>query len=657
MSAESFFQKLHISYMLDVVKGAAVRFPLAFLAALLLTLLSAAEVHDVDLLKSDMLARTLLFMGQAVVLSLGVQLLGDGRNRPRVQTLLMNLGLLAALAATVYVPQHLSALHVYMSAALFLFLLFAAFTGRCVTEDTVWLFNYQSVMAVILGWIAALILCIGLSAILATVKYLFGVKVDDKLFADIWIIGGCFFFPVYVLASVPRDLDDQSPICAMPAGVSFIANYLMVPMMLAYTGILYAYGLKIILEWSLPKGNLAYMVTGYGSIGVITYLCVYPIRETGTRLLRFFYRWFYFLLTGPLALLAIGLWTRISDYGLTEQRVAIVLCLVWLAILSFFHIFKRADAHIKHVPAVLCLMALIAAFSAQKLSVQSQYARLAEALQRVGVLQNGQVMKVTQEVDFKTRKDISSMLDYLRDRRSLHMVRDWAEPFQAVLLESKQQKKIDAKTIVYDCEGWSSRYCGTRLQTDDLMAAWGMEYVNRWQTQPRKNNRHYVNVPNDYRNRDRIRRVAPYQYLVDLNSGVRKEGQAAQTVMLQKDADVPERFDRLNVTLDPESFLTIESNTGAKAVFDLRALVAWAQDDRPARVTDEDLARLTLAPVSGDMAAELRLSAFTAGAEEPGKNPRAEDHAAEEASPGAVEKVWHMQNVSGTLLFSLPEGP
>lgn len=651
MSAKSFFQKLHISYMLDVVKGAAVRFPLAFIAALLLTVLSVAELHDADLLSEQALLRTVLFLAQAAVLSLGAQLLGEGHSWPRGKTLLVNAVLLAALAATVYVPAHYSALHFFITAALLLFLLFAGFVRRRVSEDTVWLFNYQSAMAVILGGIATLVLCLGLCAILATIKYLFAVAVDDKFFADIWMIGGGFFFPVYVLACVPRDLNDQSALCAMPTGISFIANYLMVPLMLVYTGILYVYGLKIIAEWSLPQGNLAYMVTGYGSIGVITHLCIYPMRDTGTRLLRFFYRRFYVLLTGPLALLAVGIWTRVSEYGLTEQRVAIVLCLVWLAILSFFHIFKRAEAHIKHVPMILCLMALIAAFGAQKLSVQSQYERLADALQRAGVLVEGKAVKVAATVDFDTRKDISSMLDYLQSRHHLHLVRDWAEPFRDVLLKDRGARKDE---IVYDCSTWREDYCTGRLQPHLLMQAWGMAYLDRWQKAQENNQYHNVHVPYNYRDHEKIRVVAPYQYIIDFGSYVRRDAQPAQTFTLENTARLPGVFERLTVVLDAESMLTIESNTGARAVFDLRALVAWARDDRPGSIGKEDMARMTLAPASGNMPAELILTTFTAGTSRGGKSPhRKEDYDHEETHPGDAEP-WHMQNLSGTLMFSLP---
>jgi hypothetical protein len=185
-----------------------------------------------------------------------------------------------------------------------------------------------------------------------------------------------------------------------------------------------------------------------------------------------------------------------------------------------------------------------------------------------------------------------------------------------------------------------------------------MEYVNRWQTKQRHNNHHSVSLDHNYRNNGKIRVVAPYQYIVDLNSYVRGKNQTAQTVMLQIPAVLPGAFDRLTVTLDKESMLIIESNTGAKTVFDLRALVAWARDKRPTTVSADDMPRLTLAPVSGDMAAELRLSSFTVGTD---KSSTTRHHRT--ATEGEAEKTaenpqedspWHMQNLSGTLLFSLP---
>lgn len=641
MSARSFFQKFHIGYMVAVVRGAAVRFPLAFLGALALTTIMVLEIHDAKIFEEDMLVRAIIFLMQGVVLVLGMHLLGEGRNWPQGKTILTAVPPLALLALTVYLPDHFGAMQFFTGAAVVLFLLFAGFVGRRVSEDTVWLFNYQSAFAVVLGGIATLILCLGLSAILASVKYLFGVNINDKAYADVWAIGGCLFFPVYVLASVPRDLNDQSAICAMPVGISFIANYLMVPMMLAYTAILYAYGVKIIVEWALPKGNLAYMVTGYGSVGVVTHLCIYPIRETGTRLLRFFYRAFYVLLTGPLALLAVGIWTRIADYGLTEQRVAIVLCLVWLAILSLWHILKRAETHIKHVPLVLMLMALVAAFSAEKLSVQSQFARLQTALQTAGVLSaEGKITKATEEVDFDLRKNISSILDYLRGREQLVLLKPWVEPFKG----DTRLKDIEEENF-YGCKKRLSTYCAHKANTSDIMSVWGMEYVGSWETQDHYTQHHNVNLPYARRDDGKIMSVAPYQYVVSISKYVRDKKQDAHKVYFQDPVDLPGAFSELSVYLDKEMMLEIETNTGRKAVFDLRALVAWARDSRPQTVSEADMHRMTLAPVSGDITAEYRISSFTAGT---GKSEK-------EAKESGADDPWYMKNISGTLLFSIAE--
>lgn len=641
MSAKSFFQKFHIGYMVAVVRGAAVRFPLTFLGALALTAIAVLEIHDAKIFEKDMLARSTVFLMQAVVLSLGVHLLGEGRRWLQGKTILVALPLLGLLALTAYLPDYFGAMQFFTAAAAVLFLLFAGFVGRYVSEDTVWLFNYQSAFAVVLGGIATLILCLGLCAILASIKYLFGVDISGKIYGDVWVIGGGLFFPVYVMASVPRDLNDQSPICAMPVGISFIANYLMVPMMLAYTAILYAYGVKIIVEWALPKGNLAYMVTGYGSIGVVTHLCIYPIRETGTRLLRFFYRAFYVLLTGPLALLAVGIWTRITDYGLTEQRVAIVLCLVWLAVLSLWHIVKRAETHIKHVPLVLMLMALVAAFSAEKLSVQSQFARLQTVMQTAGVLtEDGRIVKAAKEVDFDLRKNISSIIDYLRAREQLALLQSWIEPFRG----SEYLKDIDEENF-YGCKERLSSYCQHKAQTSDIMAAWGMDYVNRWETVDRYTQHHNVNLPYGHRDYGKIMSVAPYQYVVSISSYVRDKDQHTQKVYLQDEAKIPGVFSHLSVQLDKDMMLEVKTNTGRRAVFDLRALVAWAHEARPQTVSEADMRRMTLAPVSGDLAAEYRISSFTAGT---GKTEK-------EADESGADDPWYMKSISGILLFSVAE--
>jgi|GEM_PF-1230432 len=649
MQVPNFFKKLSIGYMVDVVKAAALRFPLSFLCAAGLTVTGVLETHRIDIFPDDILARIMLFMAQGAVLALGLQLFAESRKWPLPKSFLFAVPVLGVLAASVFVPDHFSAMQMFLSAAVFLFLLFAPFAGRRVGEDAVWGFNYLSALAVIFGGVSTMILCLGMSAIVASIKYLFEVDISYRIFADIWIIGWGFFFPVYVLAGIPQDPDREGESCTTPVGVSFIANYLMVPMMLVYTAILYAYGLKIIAQWSLPRGNLAYMVTGFGGIGALTHLAVYPMRQSGTVLLRLFYKYFYFLLLGPLSLLAVGIWTRITEYGVTEQRYAIVLCLIWLAFLSALHLARRAQMHIKYVPMVLAALALVASagpWSAASVSLNSQYARLQSGLQLAGVLSDkGSIQKTDRNVPFETRKDISSILEFLRERSELPRLRSWVEPVHAGL-GAEYAKKDD----IFECRGRKTSRCYKDYDLPkDIMAAWGMAYVSQWERSDTEATSLNVNAPRTMHSDNRISYIAPYAYMVSFYVYKRHDDKASTATfqMSTLPAQDAASFKTLAVELSMESRMTVKTDTGVEAVFDLAPLVAWAEQTRPREVPLDQLDKLKLLPISGNLKAEFRVENFNAGISTSAKTGEEKDTKRPEDTP------WRILNVRGTLLFSV----
>lgn len=643
MQVPNFFKKLSIGYMVDVVKAAALRFPLSFLCATGLTVTSVLETHEVDTFPDDILARMMLFMAQGAVLALGVQLFAESRKWSLLKSILCALPLLGVLAASVFVPDYYSAMQVFLSAAIFLLLLFAPFAGRRVGEDAVWGFNYLSALAVIFGGVSTMILCLGMSAIFASIKYLFEVDISSNVFADIWIIGWAFFFPVYVLAGIPQDPDREGEACTTPVGVSFIANYLMVPMMLVYTAILYAYGLKIIVQWSLPRGNLAYMVTGFGGVGALTHLAVYPMRLSGTWMLRLFYKYFYFLLLGPLSLLAVGIWTRITEYGVTEQRYAIVLCLIWLTFLSALHLARRAQMHIKYVPMVLAVLVLVASagpWSAASVSLNSQYARLQSGLRLAGVLtEDGSVQKTDRNVPFETRKEISSILEFLRERDALPHLRSWVEPVRAGLGE-KYIKQED----IFACKTRRASRCYQDYDLPrDIMSAWGMAYVDRWDRDGKETTNLYVNAPSAIRDDNRIIRIAPYAYMVSFYVYKGHDSKDNPSTLQLKGLSAPAlaSFEKMTAQLSNDNRLTVKADTGAEAVFDLAHLATWAEETRTREMPIGQADKLQLTPVTGNLIAEFRVESFNAGlGEMDGKEPI---------------RPWRILNVRGDLLFSLPE--
>ena len=147
-----------------------------------------------------------------------------------------------------------------------------------------------------------------------------------------------FVAPVSFLAFAPRSFTD--PITAREEtdftmrAVAALVKFVLVPLLLVYTAILYAYAVKIALAWELPKGTLGSLVVGYLLVGAATLLLGYPSRESGGALRPPVLALLGGLAALPVVLLFIAVGRRIADYGVTEQRYLMVLVGVWALILA-----------------------------------------------------------------------------------------------------------------------------------------------------------------------------------------------------------------------------------------------------------------------------------------------------------------------------------
>lgn len=121
--------------------------------------------------------------------------------------------------------------------------------------------------------------------------------------------------------------------------LSFLLNFILSPALLIYSGILYLYIIRIGLTMNLPKGQIAYLVTGFVGLLFLLKGCQPFLRQR-------YYDWFYrhaSLISLPTLILCwIGIYYRISQYGFTIPRVYLVVVVLLLTLLSFSFFIKRA---------------------------------------------------------------------------------------------------------------------------------------------------------------------------------------------------------------------------------------------------------------------------------------------------------------------------
>jgi len=304
------------------------------------------------------------------------------------------------------------------------------------SNDGLWVFNHQLWLGAALAFVGASLFAAGVSAIIETLRYLFDLGLPRSLHAKIWIIAMGLIGPLNWLTLVPREFDQPLSSTSeefTARAISILVNYILVPLLLIYTIILYVYAGKILLDGVLPKGRLGWMVLGYGAIGTSAVLMAYPDRERGGPLVRFFWRYWFGLTSVPIFLLLLAGYVRIADYGVTEERYLVMLAGGWLALLLVVYGLPDRARDLRIAIYALALVLLVASagpWGAVGWSVRSQKAQLAGLLEEAGILSDGKIQPAKLEefsgFDRRTGR-VSSILWFLHRHERLRDIRPWFE--------------------------------------------------------------------------------------------------------------------------------------------------------------------------------------------------------------------------------------
>jgi hypothetical protein len=244
-----------------------------------------------------------------------------------------------------------------------------------------WLFAVRLGVALLLAWLALLLFAGGISAILASLTYLFGVAVPERLYSHIWAIAAIFAAPLFGLGQIPRNLGRAPDVDGRTygqRGVRALGEFVAVPLLLAYALILHAYALKIAVTQEVPQGQVGWLVLAFGMSVIGSLVVCRPFMRPERAPTAFFLRIWPFILVVPIALLAYALYLRIGAYGITPDRYLLALFGLVLAILVALQRVPSLRGDIRLmvvVPAVALLLASFGPQGASSISLRSQIHR------------------------------------------------------------------------------------------------------------------------------------------------------------------------------------------------------------------------------------------------------------------------------------------
>lgn len=404
------------------------RFPLTLLlstcvAAVLITLSEISPNVSANIEES--LAKIAMALALGIPLSLCIKLYFE-RNDSRKPSQILSFYILEILVLVFYYlfllkDMNMVSITRYIAVNLALYLAFI-YLPYMPKRENFEMYTIKIFTSFLTTVIYSAVLFLGLAAILFTIDNLLGINIESNFYLYTWLIVVFIFAVSYFLAELPLKNVFITP-DNYPKVLNILILYIVMPLLTAYTTILYIYFIKILVTTQWPQGLVSHLVLWYSAVAVIVLFFISPIKEK-TKWPGIFTRWIPKIILPILIMMFISMGIRINAYGVTENRYFVVVLGLWSAGTMLYYSLKKNVWNIV-LPFSLSIIALISVFgplSSYNISKMSQNNRLEKILVLNNMIRDGKIQKAPENISKESKNEISNILDYFNTNHSLRDV-------------------------------------------------------------------------------------------------------------------------------------------------------------------------------------------------------------------------------------------
>ena len=239
------------------------------------------------------------------------------------------------------------------------------------------------------------VLYAGISGAILAISELFDVNFGSNIYANLWFIMALPMSVIIFCAGVPTDINELESSTDLPKGLRIFVQFILIPLVVLYLLILYAYMGKIIVQWSLPQGWVTILIMVFSVLGMLAMLLVHPYQhQKENSWIKWYTKGYYVALLPLLILQYVAIITRIGDYGFTAPRWAVLAITVWLTWITLYNVFFKGR-NIVLIPLTLFITAflyLLGPLSHKSISISSQTAKINRLLTELKLVKNGKLL-------------------------------------------------------------------------------------------------------------------------------------------------------------------------------------------------------------------------------------------------------------------------
>ncbi len=222
-----------------------------------------------------------------------------------------------------------------------------------------WNFTQNIISNAVTALIVGGIMCGGICLLILSLHQLFGIDVSTKCY--LYILTLCLeLLPTLLfLGMLPQGKEKHNRVPRITNFSNGVIRYLFLPLAGGYLFILYVYLFRILLRWELPNGWVSWPVVILMIICLVIEYELYPSRLQNTQKWKEQVARRLPLLILPLLLLmSIGIIRRLSDYGITINRLYLATLNLWFYFVCI-GLFKGKARRIRWIPVSFSVVLLL----------------------------------------------------------------------------------------------------------------------------------------------------------------------------------------------------------------------------------------------------------------------------------------------------------
>lgn len=203
------------------------------------------------------------------------------------------------------------------------------------TDVHSWNFVRRMFFAAIISFIVADVMSIGMSILILLINTLFSLNITYKIYGCLWIIFSLALPLLLILGQTPAGNDKHDNSTQVKPFLLGVTRYLFIPLLIAYIAVSLFYVLKTVVQWELPNGQVSWLVTAMTAWLIFVEFLLYPVlRSEAKPFEKFIARYAPLLVLPAVILMTVGLVRRFCDYGISINRLYMIMLNVWFYIVA-----------------------------------------------------------------------------------------------------------------------------------------------------------------------------------------------------------------------------------------------------------------------------------------------------------------------------------